>query len=93
MARKPKKGTPTLSSDAADKMLACLNSPIGKLRSGSDYAFATFYFDACWEWYQRLSPDHRDTVSLVVDVWAFPDRRIVAERVAAYLPPAPKCPL
>jgi hypothetical protein len=92
MARKRKR-TPALSNDAADKMLACLNYPVGQLRSGSDYSSAPLYFDACWDWYQRLSSDHRDTVALVIDVWAYPDRRFVAERVAAYLPPAPKYPL
>jgi hypothetical protein len=31
-------------------------------------------------------------VSLVMDVWAFPDRRPLAEMIAAQLPPAPQYP-
>jgi hypothetical protein len=58
----------------------------------ADYAKAPLYYDACWAWYQSLSPEHRETVSRVIDAEAFSDREIVAERFAASLPPAPRCP-
>jgi hypothetical protein len=85
--------TSLLSNNATDKVLACCNYMIGKRgRKDADYAKAPFYFDACWAWYQRLPPEHRETVSLVIDADAFSDREF-AEHYAASLPPAPRCPL
>jgi hypothetical protein len=100
--RKPKERIPALSDNAVDKMMACLNYTAGKWRttrseSGARrnpyYLMAPSYFDACWQWYQLLpSEDHRQMVFLVMDVWVFPDRRPLAEMIAAQLPPAPKYP-
>jgi hypothetical protein len=92
--RKPKEHIPALSDDAVDKMLACLNYTVGKWRTKNvDYVKAASYFDACLQWYQLLpSEEDRRMVSLVRDVWAFPDRRPLAEMIAAQLPPAPKYP-
>jgi hypothetical protein len=55
---------PSLSEDPRDKLLAALNWPIGKWkrRTDPDYNRAPMYFDACWEWYQRLSDDDHETV-------------------------------
>ena len=48
--------TPSLSDDSRDKLLAALNWPIGKWKGrSSDYQRAPMYFDACYEWFQRLS--------------------------------------
>lgn len=91
--REPKERTPALSDDSVDKMMACLNYNIGKWGTkNAYYVTAPSYLDACWEWYQLLSLDHREMVSLAIDVWVFPDRRPLAEMIAASLPPAPKCP-
>ena len=93
MGRKAKERTPSVSDDPVDKMMACLSCSMGK--SGTKYAYyvtAPLYFDACWEWYQRLPLDQRELVSVVIDVWVVPDRRPLAEMIAARLPPAPKFP-
>ena len=86
---------PAKSTDARDKLLACLNWPIGrwKRKTDADYQAAPFYFDACWEWYKRLSADQLETVETITDAWSMPDRRKAAEGWAAVLPPAPRCPL
>jgi hypothetical protein len=92
--RKPKERIPALSDDAVDKMMACLNYTVGKWRTTNAYYLtAPSYFDACWQWYQLLpSEDDRQMVSLVTDLWVFPDRRPLAEMIAALLPPAPEYP-
>jgi hypothetical protein len=93
MGRKPKERTPALSDDSDDKVMACLSYTMGQW--GTKYGYyvtAPSYFDACWEWYQRLPLDQRELVSVVIDVWVFPGRRPLAEMIAARLPPAPKFP-
>jgi len=45
-------------------------------------------FDACWEWYGKLSADDQELVATIADVTA-----AAAEGMAASLPPAPRCPL
>jgi hypothetical protein len=82
-----------LSDDAEDKTYAAMSWHLGKSKSGPDYVRAPFYFDACWAWYQRLSEDHRDLVTYVIDAFAYPNMRREAERLASELPPAPRCPL
>jgi hypothetical protein len=83
----PKKSQ--LSNDRADKLLACLNYTVTK--ASSDYASAPVYLDACRTWHDRLSWQQRETVALAIS--AYTDRgEIVAERIAASLPPAPRCP-
>jgi hypothetical protein len=77
--RKPKERTPTLSNEPVDKIMASLNYMIGKWGTkNADYVKAPSYFDACCEWFQLLPLDHREIVSLVIDVWVFPDRRPLA---------------
>jgi hypothetical protein len=39
---------PGPSNDAADKMAAAMNWPIGKFQGGACYVRAPFHFDACW---------------------------------------------
>ena len=78
-----------LSNNPADKLFACLNYPV--ITTSADYASAPFYFDECRRWYDCLSWEDRGIVALVIS--AYTDRNeIVAERIAADLPPAPRRP-
>jgi hypothetical protein len=82
-----------ISNDTTDKVLACCNYMIGKRgHKDADYAKAPLYYDACWAWYQSLTPEQREIVSQVIDADAFSDRELVAKRIAAGLPSAPRCP-
>jgi hypothetical protein len=84
---------PSLSAAPKDKLLACLNWQIGLSReSDPDYRAAPLYYDAAWEWYRNLSLGHQDSVSTILAAWSMHDRRKAAEKWAAKLPPAPKCP-
>jgi hypothetical protein len=85
---------PSMSDDPRDKLLAALNWPIGKWKRSTDpdYNRAPMYFDACAEWYQRLSADDHETVLTIADVMASAHKG-AAESIAAHLPPAPRCPL
>jgi hypothetical protein len=77
-----------------DKLLACLNWRVGLSReSDPDYWAAPLYYDAAWEWYRNLSLGHQDSVSTILAAWSMHDRRKAAQKWAATLPPAPKCPL
>jgi hypothetical protein len=79
-----------LSNNPADKLFACLNYSV--ITASADYISAPLYFDACRAWYDRLSRKHRGIVALVIS--AYTDRDgVVAERIAADLPAAPRCPL
>lgn len=78
-----------LSNNPADKLFACLNYPV--IKASADYVRAPFYFDACRAWYDSLSWEHRGIVAMVISAYTDGDR-IVAERIAADLPPAPRCP-
>jgi hypothetical protein len=73
-------------------MAAALNWPIGKSREGSSYAQAPRYFDDCWAWYQRLPAEQQDWTTCVVDVFTHWGEK-AAERYAARLPVARRCPL
>jgi hypothetical protein len=90
MARAARTAKPPLS-----KLLACFNLPVGLSKREGDlgYQAAPSYYDAAWEWYRSLSLDQQDMVSAIIAAWSMPDRRKAAERLAAKLPPAPKCPL
>ena len=93
MARTARPIKPAQSANTKDKLLACLNWRIGLSREPNpDYRAASSYYDAAWEWYRSLSLEQRDTVSMIIAAWSMPDRRKAAERWAAELPPAPKCP-
>jgi len=82
------------ASTPKDKLLACLNWHIGLSReTDPNYQTAPAYYDAAWEWYRNLSLGQKDMVSAIVAAWSIPDRRKAAERWAATLPTAPKCPL
>ena len=50
------------------------------------------YFDACMEWYDRLSPDQQETCRALADIMGSAHKG-AAEGRAASLPPAPRCPL
>jgi hypothetical protein len=84
---------PPLATAPKDKLLACLSWQIGLSReSDPDYQIAPFYYDAVWKWYRGLSLGQRDSVSAILTAWSMPDRRKLAETLAAKLPSAPKCP-
>jgi hypothetical protein len=78
----------TLSDDTQDKLQACLNQTWAE----SDYNAAMDYYDACVAWWGELTPDQQETGLAVPDTHSFeyPD---AAERIAATLPAAPRCPL
>jgi hypothetical protein len=78
-----------VSNNPADKLFACLNYPV--IKASTDYVSAPLYFDACRAWYEGLSWKHRGIVALVISAYTGGDE-IVAERIAADLPPAPRCP-
>ena len=87
--RKPaKRKEPIMSGDARDKLHACLNY---RNRSYNDDEWHD-YIEACAWWWSLLSEEDKEIVRLVIDVWVLPDRRPLAETIAASLPPAPKCP-
>jgi len=93
MARRDARNVnPSPSSEPRDKLLAALNWPTGKLRRGADYDRAPMYFDACWEWFQRLSAEDQELVPTLADVMGSAHKD-AAEKMAASLPPAPRCPL
>jgi hypothetical protein len=83
---------PKLSDSAADKMCAAVNWPIGRSKRGHSYRCAPYYFDACFEWYLRLSGVQQGWVSCVFDAFTS-DGAKRAERYAECLPAAPQCPL
>jgi hypothetical protein len=83
---------PSPSNDARDKLLAALNWPYGRMKHTDTYGRAPMYFEMCWEWYQRLSPEDQDAVATIADVMAGAHKD-AAEGMAASLPPAPRCPL
>jgi (2Fe-2S) ferredoxin len=78
-----------LSNNPADKLFACLNYSV--ITASADYISAPLYFDACRAWYDRLSWEDRGIVALVINAYT-DGGEIVAERIAADLPPAPRCP-
>ena len=80
-------GKIVMSSEAADKLAACLN-----YAPTPNNAAHHPYFDACARWFNSLSADDKETVLIVIDFVAGPHGNI-AESIAASLPPAPKCPL
>jgi len=88
MKKPAKRKPPMISGDARDKMYACLNY---RDRSHNDDEWHD-YIEACAWWWSLLSEEDKEIVRLVVDVWVLPDRRPLAEMIAASLPPAPKCP-
>jgi hypothetical protein len=53
---------------------------------------APHYFSACRRWHDGLSNEQRRTVSKVVEAYTCWGE-IAATRIAADLPPAPRCPL
>ena len=83
---------PSLSSDPRDKLLAALNWSYGKLKHSDPYDHAPMYFDACLQWYERLSQDQQETCRTLADIRGSAHKDS-AETMAASLPPAPRCPL
>jgi hypothetical protein len=82
----------SMSNDPRDKLLAALNWSYGNLKGNATYDRAPMYFDACGEWYERLSEDDQETCRTLVDVVASAHKG-GAESMAAVLPPSPRCPL
>jgi len=82
-------GISHLSRDPADKLAACLNHSV---RAGPEYQLERNYFDACARWWGELTPEQRETGSVVIDAFTHRHRK-GAEGIAASLPAAPKCPL
>jgi len=87
MKRSARNVRPSMSHDAKDKLLAALNWSYGNLKGKATYDRAPMYFDACGEWYERLSEDDLETLADMVA------SALKAEGMAASLPPAPRCPL
>jgi len=81
-----------LSDHPRDKLAAALNCWVGMLKQGETYDQAPMYFDACWEWFQKLPANEQDAISTIVEVIASPHKN-AALGVAASLPPAPRNPL
>ena len=72
MARAARTAKPPLSTTAKDKLLACLNWPVGLSKREGDpsYEAAPIYYDAAWEWYRSLSLGQRDAVSTIIAAWS-----------------------
>ena len=83
---------PSLSSDVRDKLHDALNCWHGKVKQGTAYERVPPYFDACWEWYGKLSADNQGLVLTLADVVGS-SHKDAAESMAASLPAAPRCPL
>jgi hypothetical protein len=79
--------TPFLSDAASDKLQAVLNH---EAREPDDDLGAD-YRQAVAAWFGSLSGYNKLITTWVVE--AYTDGSEAAERVAAYLPRAPKCPL
>jgi hypothetical protein len=93
MARKDARNVrPTMSSEPRDKLLAALNWSYENPKGNETYDRAPMYFDACGEWYERLSEDDQETCRTLADVMASAHKD-AAEGMAASLPPSPRCPL
>jgi hypothetical protein len=92
MKRSARNVRPSMSSDPRDKLLAALNWSYGNLNGNATYDRAPMYFDACQEWYEKLSEDDQETCRTLADVMGGP-HKAGAESMAASLPPAPRCPL
>jgi hypothetical protein len=83
---------PSLSDDPRDKLAAALNWHYAKMRDSPTYQCAPMYFDACREWYDRLSADDQETTRTLADVIGSAHKDF-AESIAGHLPSAPRCPL
>jgi hypothetical protein len=81
-----------LSDESADKLAVALIYLVGKWKRRDDPTYAPFYYDECWAWFQRLSAEDQDLVLTLADVMASAHKNS-AEKIAAALPPAPRCPL
>jgi hypothetical protein len=71
-------------------MLAALIWVLEKQVAG--WVTAPHYFNACRTWHDGLSHEQRETVLRVVEAYTYWGEK-AATRVAASLPPAPRCPL
>jgi len=63
---------PKLSHDAHDKLMACLVWWIGRDKKHADYVRAPHYFDALWQWHQRLTLDGEELVGTVLEIYNTP---------------------
>jgi len=93
MARTSARNVPAsvLSDDPKDKLAAALNCWVGMLKRSTTYERAPMYFDACLEWFYKLSDDERDAVRAIADA-AGSAHKDAALDMAALLPPAPRNP-
>ena len=51
-----------LSNEPHDKLMACLHWYYGKFKDDPDYVRAPQYFDAVYQWFQKLSLDDTERV-------------------------------
>lgn len=77
----------SLSDDVHDKLHACLHQTWAE----SDYISEKPYYDACIAWWDGMSPEQQAIGVAVLDAYSaeHPEK---AEKIAALLPAAPKCP-
>ena len=103
MARTPRRSTPRvnpdpkLSHEPHDKLMACLHWHYGKFKNEPDYVRAPYYFDAVYQWFQKLSLDDTERVYVVQQAYFTlrgwkEDGEPVALRYAEDLPPVPPWP-
>jgi hypothetical protein len=75
------------SADPRDKLLAAVN--YGRPSPGKEYPRS--YLRACSGWFGRLSPRDREIAHLAAMAYGLGNDD-QAEKIAAWLPLAPKCP-
>jgi len=74
--------------------MACLVWWIGRYKDHPDYVRAPHYFDAVWQWHQRLSLDNEELVGTVYQIYVTPryGGEPVALKYADSLPAVPPWP-
>ena len=87
------KAGPKLSHDAHDKLRACLCWYYGKFKDHPDYVRAPHYFDAIYQWHERLNIDDLELCGTVHETYVTPRwGEKVALKYAADLPAVPPWP-
>ena len=93
MKRDARNVRPSLSDEAKDKLAAALAAlGYARLRGSVEFKRAPIYYDACSQWFERLSGDDQETCRTLADVIAGP-HKTAAKGMAAALPAAPRRPL
>ena len=86
---------PKLSHDRHDKLMACLHWYVGQFKTDHPkYARAPHYFDAVYNWFERMNLDGKEQVYTAVEVYNTPREggAPVALKYAEDLPPVPPWP-